>query len=380
MIPLGRPWITTHDLAAVNDVLSSARLVQGTQVAAFEDELASQVGVEHAIAVSSGTAALAASIGALGVGAGDRVLVASYSWVATANVVELVGATPVFVDVDSDTLGMDPTHLVTIMENLGEHGLLDSVKAILPVYVFGYIPRMEEIIRVGRFHGIPVIEDAACALGAFTADQAAGSIGAAGCFSFHALKVVTTGEGGAITTDDDRLAEFARAYRNHGQTLRNGERCFQMAGPNLRMTDFQAALGRSQLNRLGTILDQRRDLIERYRQRLSGLPLRFQEYERDRTTGQAFSVFLKRPETRQFVQSTLRDLGVEAGSGTIAMPFSPYFRRRYGLTEADLPVTASIGRSALSLPLFNGMTHHDQDIVIVSLEKALEESSKGSGA
>ena len=375
MIPLGRPSITADDLEAVTAALTSGRLTQGTQVAAFEAELAELVGVGHAVVVSSGTAALAVSLAALGVGRGDRVIVPAYSWVATANVVELAGATPVFVDIDPDTFGIDPPYLATVIEGLAEQDQLASVRAILPVHVFGYVAEMEEIVAMGDSAGIPVIEDAACALGASLSGRPAGSIGAAGCFSFHPLKVVTTGEGGAITTDDPDFAEFARTYRNHGQSLAGGERTFEMAGPNLRMTDFQAALGRSQLARLGSMLDERHDLFERYHVLLSGLPLRCQSYDRTRTTGQVFTVLLNQPEVRPDVLTLLRDFGIEAATGTIAMPFTRHFSRRYHLSESDLPVTAAVDRSAVSLPLYNGMTHQEQDLVVTALEKALDGSS-----
>lgn len=375
MIPIGRPQITDADRSAVSQALATGQLVQGEQVAAFERELASVIGTSHVVAVSSGTAALMTSLAAVGVGHGDMAVVAAYSWIATANVVELAGAEPIFVDIDPSTLCMDPHHLETTLSQLRTDGRLARVKAIIPVHVFGYIAPMAEILAIAHDFGVPVIEDAACALGADLGGRQAGTFGLVGCFSFHPLKPITTGEGGALATDDAGIAEFARAYRNHGQDFRHPEGRFVMAGPNLRMTDFQAALGRSQLSRLPDLLDERRALVERYQLILSALPLRFQAHESGRTTCQAFTILLDDPTTRDSLLGSLEEEGIGAGPGTIAMPFVGHLQQRYRTVRGALPITSAVEASAVTLPLFNGLSHDEQDRVAEVIRAAMTASA-----
>lgn len=372
MIPLGRPSIDSADIQAMAEVVRSGKLTQGLNVETFEAALAQRLQVKHVIVVNSGTAALSAALAALDIGPGDTVLVPGYSWIATANVVELTGATPVFVDIDRTTFCMDPAHLKETLQHLDDQRQLSSLKAIIPVHAFGYVAALDEIVDLAEAYGVPVIEDAACALGASLDGRAAGTIGLAGCFSFHPLKVLTTGEGGAVATNDDAFADFLRSFRNHGQAFLDGTRKFMTAGANLRMTDFQAALGLSQLNRLSSLLDERRSLVQRYHQKLKGLPLSLQAYERERTTGQALTVLIDRPDLRAKVIEDLSRRGIEAGIGTIAMPFTDYYSEEYGIHASDLPTTWSVGSAAVSLPLFNGMAENEQDIVVEALEQSLQ--------
>jgi dTDP-4-amino-4,6-dideoxygalactose transaminase len=240
VIRLSTPVVEDDDLDAVRQVLETGYLVQGRNVEEFEAAVASVVGTQHAVAVSSGTAALHVALLALGVGPGDRVATTAYSWIATANVIELCGAEPVFVDIDKATFNMDPAELARV----------GDVKAVLPVHAFGLMADMEAI----GSYGLPVVEDAACALGATWAGRPAGSWGRAGCFSFHPRKAVTTGEGGMVVTDDGSVAAVARELRNHGQA--DGQ--FVRPGFNYRMTDFQGALGVTQMAKLERVVTARR--------------------------------------------------------------------------------------------------------------------------
>ena len=215
MIRLTVPSIEEDDLQAVREALASGFLVQGARVAAFEQAVAQRVGAAHAVAVSSGTAALHVALVALGVGPGDLVLTTAYSWIATANVIELAGAEPVFVDIDPATFNLAPDRLAEAIDRLEASGSLRRVKAILPVHAFGQPADMTSIGALADAHGIPVVEDAACALGAAWEGRPAGSWGRCGCFSFHPRKAITTGEGGLAVTDDAELARTMRALRNH---------------------------------------------------------------------------------------------------------------------------------------------------------------------
>lgn len=375
MIPLVRPAIDDSDIEAVTRVLRSGRLVQGPEVEAFERALTRVTGSRHAVAVSSGTAALLAALAGLGVGPGDVVLVGAYSWIASANVVELLGARTRFVDIEYHTLGMDPTRLHETMSE--ELRLGSRVAAVLPVHAFGAIADMKSINEIADQAGVPVVEDAACALGAELDGQAAGTMSRAGCFSFHPRKVITTGEGGAVITDDERLARFVRAFRNHGQVPGPNGTEFGLIGHNLRMTDFQAALGASQLSRLDSLLAERRSQLETYRVLLQGTGIEAPQVGGMRTSVQAFVALLPLGADRDRLVTRLRERGIEAAIGTIAMPFTDVFQRRYGAAEEDYPVTADVGRRAIALPLFPGLSPDHQARVIAVLTSMVGESRSG---
>ncbi|HEX9950792.1 MAG TPA: aminotransferase class I/II-fold pyridoxal phosphate-dependent enzyme, partial [Rubricoccaceae bacterium] len=243
-IRLTVPSLDEADFAAVRAVLESGFLVQGAQVEAFEAAVAEAAGTAHAVAVTNCTAALQMALMALGIRPGDTVVVPAYSWLSTANVAELCGARAVFVDIEPDTFCLDPDALDATLARLfatRESGR--RVRAIVPVHAFGQMADMARIGAAAAHYGVPVVEDAACALGATRDGRRAGSVGALGCFSFHPRKAVTSGEGGAITTDDAATADFLRALRNHGQQRdAAGQARFVLAGFNTRMTEMQGAL------------------------------------------------------------------------------------------------------------------------------------------
>jgi dTDP-4-amino-4,6-dideoxygalactose transaminase len=375
MIPLARPPILDEDVAAASAVLRSGKLVQGSEVAALEDELGATLGISHVVAVSSGTAALQIALAAKHTGPGDLVLVPAYSWIATANVVTLAGAQPVFVDVRPDSYNMDPGALKSAIDSMSREDRL-RVRGLIPVHAFGLIAEMADIQAIGDSLEAWVIEDAACSLGATVDSQSAGTFGDIGCFSFHALKVITTGEGGALVTADPDLASFARTYRDHGQTRGPAGRRFVLAGPNLRMTDFQAALGRSQLARLPAILAKRRDRFEVYLRLLAATEVACPEYERNRSAAQAFVIRLPEDVDRQRIITAMAEADIEVGTGTVAMAFAEHYASEKRLIE-ELPVTALLDRSALTLPLYDSIGESDQERVIEVLIKAMS-SARGS--
>lgn len=376
MIPLARPPIEKSDIDAATAVLAGGKLVQGSEVAAFEHELGILLGVAHVVVVSSGTAALHIALAANHIGPGHLVVVPAYSWIATANVIEVVGARPIFVDVQESSYNMSPSALRKTVQSLSsqERG---SLRALLPVHAFGLMAEMDDVLEVSDQLGAVVIEDAACALGAQLGDQAAGTVGHVGCFSFHPLKVITTGEGGAVASNDPGVAAFARAYRDHGQ-IRNGDiRRFVMPGLNLRMTDFQAALGRSQLRRLDSILTARRDRFELYLNLLADVEVVRPAYERSRTSAQAFVLRLPRDVDRRRLMASMLEDGIETGVGTIAMPFTDYYRTSGHPDQKSLPVTASLASTALTLPLYDKLEPRQQEQVVETLDKSLT-SLRGS--
>lgn len=363
MIRLTIPTIEEDDLAAVREALESGYLVQGRRVVAFEEEVRRIVGTEHAVAVSSGTAALHLALIALGIGRGQRVAVPAYSFQATANVVELVGATPVFVDIEPDTFAIDPDAL--------EHAVAQGgVAAVIPVHPFGQVADMAGIAAAAP--AAAVIEDGAAALGATQDGRAAGTFGSLGCFSFHPRKAVTTGEGGAVTTDDPALARIIRALRNHGLDPEAPSPDFIAAGFNYRMTDFQAALGRTQLGKLGRIIDARRAAASRYDNLLRGTPVQAPIIRpANRMVYQSYVTTLPAGVDRGTVMRGLLADGIESQIGTYHMPLTTYFRERYGFRPGDYPMTDSVAARALTLPLYEAITPEQQAIVVDRLLAAL---------
>lgn len=360
MIRLAIPSIGEDDLSAVRDTVASGYLVQGARVAAFEKAMAEYIGTPHAIAVANCTCALHLALLALEIQPGDTCAVTAYSWISTANVIELCGARTVFVDVEPDTFNMSPESLAKVLET-------ENVKAVLPVHTFGQMADMGAIRGIAKLHNIPVIEDAACALGATLHGRQAGTWGEIGCFSFHPRKALTTGEGGLLTTADEGLARKLRALRNHGLDPASPAPDFIMPGHNYRLTEFQAAFGSTQLAKFPRILQARMEGAARYDAMLPGTPLtppaRMAGAEH---TFQSYVTLLPpeaAPRRAELIRAA-RERGVEIQVGTIHMPLTTYFRQRYGCKPGDFPVTDDISSRALTLPLYEGIAHEEQRTVV----------------
>jgi len=371
VIRLAIPVIEEDDLAAVRDVLTSGFLVQGAQVAAFEAAAAAYVGTDQAIATSNCTTALHAALLALDVQPGDLVLVTAYSWITTANVIELCGAQPVFVDIDPNTFNMDPNALnATLQRLMANRATARRIKAILPVHTFGQMADMRLIGQLASEYNLPIVEDAACALGATLDGQQAGTWGVMGCFSFHPRKAVTTGEGGMITTNDAELARRLRALRNHGQDPNATTTDFIMPGNNYRLTEFQAALGLTQMQKLDRLITARRRLASAYTQLLTntGITAPVQMVGSD-PVYQSYVVMLpaQYAAERASIIQTLRAEGIETQIGTWHMPLTTYFRTRYGYQAGDFPVTDRVFAQALTLPLYEHLTAVQQQLVVTAL-------------
>jgi dTDP-4-amino-4,6-dideoxygalactose transaminase len=342
-IRLGDPALGAQELQAVAEVLETGMLTMGPKVPEFEALLARACGVEHAVAVSSGTAALHLAVLALGLEPGDEVLVPAYTFPATANVVALSGARPVLVDVDPHTLNLDPAKL--------EVG--PRTKAILAVHLFG-----RPVAWGALPEGVPVIEDAAGALGASWRGRPCGSLGALGCLSFHPRKIVTTGEGGAVTTSDEQLADASRRLRNHGwKTLGD----LPAPGFNYRISDVLCALGIPQLQRLQELHAARSRIAAGYTERLGEHVETPSAAEGDVHGWQAYVVLTDR---RDEALAALRADGIEAQIGTYAL-------HRLGAyaDQGPFPGADAAFERALALPFHTRITEADQDRVAALLTK-----------
>lgn len=369
MIRLAKPPVDERDLAAVTAVLRSGWLVQGPEVQAFESETARLAGAAHGVAVTNGTAALHLALLALGIGPGDEVAVAAYSWPATANAIVLCGATPVFVDIEPGSLGMDPQRLNDLLRTRA------GIRAVLPVHAFGRFCDMPAIRAAAEAHRIPVLEDAACALGARLGGRPAGSWGTAACFSFHARKLVTTGEGGMVVTDDEALADRVRALRNHGLDPKSAEPNFLFAGFNCRMTEFQGALGRVQLAKLPDLIAAHRRAAQWYAELLASLPVELPSaIEPDAHVYQAYVVLLPHAAAprRPQILAGLRTRGVEATIGTHHIPLITYYRRQGGYQPGDFPATDDLAARAVALPMHHALTREDAAVVAAALGAVLQ--------
>jgi len=363
-IRLTKPFTDEDELREIAGVLASGHLTQGPKVAEFEAGVAKVVGCEHAIAVSSATAALHLAVSALDIGPGDEVVVADFTYPATGNVVALRGATPVLADIDLGGFGLDPAALEPLLR--------DRTRAVIVVHPFGVAAPLTDIARLCGGRGIPIIEDAACAIGATYLGRQVGSFGAMGCFSFHPRKGITTGEGGMVTTNDNGLADRIRLLRNHGAVKSGSSLAFVEAGYNYRMSDLLAAVGVAQLRKLDAILTARRAVARHYSAGLSDIrglrcPL---EPEGAVHTYQSYVILLDARADRDIFLACLRGQGIECTIGTYALHAQPFFSQSYGYVPGQLPQSWTAYNQTVTLPLFAGMTEAEITTVIGGVKEA----------
>jgi dTDP-4-amino-4,6-dideoxygalactose transaminase len=372
-IPVARPSIGAEEEKAVVDVLRSGWLAQGARVAEFEKRFAEYVGAAHAVAVSSCTTALHLALVAAGVQPGDEVLCPSLSFIATANSIRYAGASPVFVDIDPATYNMDPECI--------ERAITPRTRAIMVVHQIGLPVALSEILEIATRHKLVVVEDAACAIGSEYKGQRIGlPHSTMACFSFHPRKVLTTGEGGMITTANEELAVRIRKLRQHAMTVSDLTRhsstqvvteSYDEVGYNYRMTDMQGALGLVQLQRLNDMLARRRHLAARYSERLSQVEwLAPPVVPADcRHNFQSYMVRLEdtAPIGRDELMQELLDRGIATRRGIMAIHREvPYCDARW---EKQLQQTEYITDNTIILPLFHTMTEEEQDYVIDCIEQ-----------
>jgi len=372
-IPISQPATGEEEWLATRPCFESGWLTQGPMVAEFEKNFAQKHCVKHAIAVTSCTTGLHLALLSLGVKPGDEVIVPAFTWVATANVVLYCGATPIFVDIDPDTYNLDLSQI--------SGKLSQKTKAIIPVHLFGLcvnVSKLRELIPPN----VVVIEDAACAVGATCDGRYAGGLGDAGVFSFHPRKILTTGEGGMVTTNNDRIAELINQMRNHGASISEEQRHlgprpyllpeFNLLGYNYRMTDLQGAVGVKQLEKMDRLINERKKWADYYQKALE--PIEWLKTPKVppslEHSWQAYVCLVdscRSPLTRNEIMDQLHQRGISTRPGTHSVPMLNYYQKRFGYRKDDFPQASACENQTLALPLHNRMTKEDFEFIIESI-------------
>jgi len=386
-IPLSKPDITDREIQKVCEVLRSGKLSLGPCVPEFEEKCAAYIGTRYAVAVNSGTSALHLIVRALGIGAGDAVITTSFSFVASTNCFLYEGATPIFVDIDPATLNLDPRAVRSFLNSqcdvkggeVIERRTGRRVRAIVPVHVFGVPCDMEAIMEIAQEYGLRVIEDSCEAIGATYRGRKAGTFGEAAAFAFYPNKQMTTGEGGMIVTNDERIALECRSMRNQGRDATSEWLQHVRVGYNYRLSDIHAAVGTVQLERISELLDARERVAGIYSRALKDhehLSLPFHPAD---TVPSWFVYVIQIQATkavRDQVISILRGHGIGCQAYFPAIHQQPYMREFSG-EAANLANTERAATRCLALPFFSQMTESQVAYVCEQLELALEQSTAG---
>jgi len=373
MIPFSRPCFSDEDLdeitSRIRDVLRSGWLTSGPIVDEFEEKFAEFVGTEYAVALNSCTAALHSILLALGIGKGDEVIVPSNTFVATANAALYVGAKPVFADSDPETFNVSPTDI--------ERKISETTRAVIVVHLGGNPCDMNEISEICEENGLILIEDCAHAHGAKYKGRSCGMLGNVAAFSFYPTKIMTTGEGGMITTNNKELAEKIRSIRNHGRASYGPSENVDL-GFNFRMSDINACVGLTQLKRLPEYLKNRNALAKVYDEKLSEIswltPQKVDEGNFSSHYVYIVKVQKDSPITRDRLMSQLQEKGV--GTSILYNPvhLQPLYVRKFGFHRGLLPIAEELGEETLALPMYSDMLFDDQDYVVNSIKQFSEES------
>lgn len=375
-LPYARHWVDTQDIEAVLEVLSSDWLTTGPMVGRFEEAVAAFVGAREAVAVSSGTAALHAAMYALGIGPGDEVIVPPMTFAATANCVVFQGGTPVFADVNPETLLLDPEQV--------RAKITPRTKAVIAVDYAGHPCDYDALRQVCDQHGLALVADACHALGATFKGRKVGTLADLTVFSFHPAKHITTGEGGMIVTDDAAMARRMRIFRNHGITIDHHQRAtrgtwyYEMVdlGYNYRITDFQCALGISQLRKLPAWLARRRELARQYDEALAAIPGVTPLKVRPEVS-HAYHLYVVRLEReylrveRADVFKALRERGIGVNVHYIPVHLHPFYREKFDTSPGLCSVAEAAYEEILSLPIFPRMIEDDVNTVVRCLVEVI---------
>lgn len=365
-ISLSRPDITEKEINAVMEVLRTHTLSIGPKVDEFERILSGFVGARYGIAVNSGTSGLHLLIRSLGLAEGDEVITTSFSFVASSNCILFEGATPVFADIESKSLNIDPGDI--------EARITSRTKAILPVHVFGEPAEMDAIMEIAARHNLAVIEDACEALGAEYRGKKAGTFGAGSVFAFYPNKQITTGEGGMIVTDDPDIARRCRSMRNQGRGENSTWLEHERLGYNYRMDELSASLGVAQMERIDEILAKRAMVADIYNKKLksiSGVQVPYQS-SGSKNSRFVYVVRLEPSLKRDDIMLYLQKHGVQCKPYFSPIHLQQYYRDIFGYRGGELPVTEAVSNQTLALPFYNNLTELEIDYTVSVLKDAVK--------
>ncbi|MBW3634414.1 MAG: DegT/DnrJ/EryC1/StrS family aminotransferase [Chloroflexi bacterium] len=368
-LPLARPNVGSEEMAAVREVMESGTLAMGRWTDEFEERIATAAGRRHAIAVSSGTGGLHLAVRATGIRRGDEVITTPFSFVASANCVIYEGGVPRFVDIEEETLGIDPS--------LVEAAANDRTRGVLPVHVFGNPCRIEALDELARQHGWTLIEDSCEALGSTSHGRSLGSFGAASVFAFYPNKQITTGEGGIVLTDDDELAAEIRSMRNQGRDEDGTWLRHVRLGYNYRMDELSAAIGVIQMRRYPELRDGRARVAAMYEASLRPEPRVAVPQARAGADVDWFVYVLRlAPEVdRDRLIDQLGACGIPSRPYFTPLHLQPYYRSKFGYGPGDFPVTERVAASTLALPFFSTMSEEEVALVTGALVRSIDEQS-----
>ncbi|MCG3137780.1 MAG: GDP-perosamine synthase [Phycisphaerae bacterium] len=367
-IPLSRPDINDQDIAAVVEVMRSGQLSLGPKVPEFEKAIADYLGMPYAVAVANGTAALQLALLALELEPGAEVITTPFSFVASANCALMVGAIPVFVDIDPETWNIDVSAI--------HRALTERTRAVLPVHVFGQPARMDAIQELAFDEGLYIVEDACEAIGATFQHKKVGTFGEISTLAFYPNKQMTTGEGGMLVTAQETIAERVRSLRNQGRDQSSEWLAHARLGYNYRLTDMQCALGLSQMQRLETMLNHRAQVAQWYRQRLREDDRLVLQHIRPDVQMSWFVYVVRLADRytqtdRDRIILQLKARGIDCNNYFAPLHLMPHYRERFGYRPGDFPRCEHVAARTLALPFHNNLTEAEVDEVCRELRQLL---------
>ncbi|MEM5777473.1 MAG: DegT/DnrJ/EryC1/StrS aminotransferase family protein [Candidatus Aenigmatarchaeota archaeon] len=387
-IPVTKPYFTEEESKSVLETLQTGWIVQGPKVRRFEEIFKEFVGAKYSIATTSCTTALHLSLIASGIKQGDKIIVPSFTFVATANVVEYVGARPIFCDIDLHTYNISVDEVEKILKRC------KKIKAIIPVHLFGLSADIDSIVKLAKEYNLTIIEDAACGLGSYYKGKHVGTFGKCGCFSFHPRKVITTGEGGMIVTNNEKVAKLCYSLRDHGTSRSDYQRHMEKGGStlpeynavgyNYRMTDIQAAIGIAQMYKAKNIIKERINKAKTYNKFLKGIAWLKLPYEPDNCihSYQSYVCLIDKKEFNNNIKKAnifrnklmikLEKKGIATRQGTHAVHTLGYYKKKYNIEETSLPNSFEADRLSITLPLYHQMTEEEQEYVVEQIKKCAE--------
>ncbi|MFC1931515.1 DegT/DnrJ/EryC1/StrS family aminotransferase [Chloroflexota bacterium] len=369
-IPLSSPDITHKEVEIINQVLSTPYLSIGPKIRGFEERVASYIGTKYAIAVNSGTSALHLCIRSLGIKDGDEVISAPFSFIASANCILFDRAKPIFVDIDKNSLCIDPDKI--------EEKITGKTKAILPVHIFGHPCQMDKIMKIASDYNLAVIEDACEAIGAEYKGKKVGSFGDCGVFGFYPNKQITTAEGGMIITNNEKIAKLCRSMRNQGRDKTDSWLSYSRLGYNYRMSELSASLGIAQIDRIDEILEKRQKVAELYNKRLGGIegikiPSTASEVR------MSWFIYVIRLDEQKFsrrkrdkIIQELRDKGIDCRDYFPPIHLQPFYVEMFGYEKGSFPITEKVSSLTIALPFYNNLAERDIHYICDTLEDIMQ--------